>query len=247
MQRYKIIIQYDGSSFSGWQLQKNKKTVQGEIENALSIISGLKDRIVVHGAGRTDSGVHAYGQVAHFDLNTNLKSFDLCNAINFNTSQDCKIMSIEKVASDFESRFDAKKRWYRYQIYLGSSLLYKNQAWIINNVDIKMLKELSGMIIGEHDFLSFCKYRPEQKNTKSIIYESVWKKKDKMLFYDISGNRFLHHMVRYLVGTMVQASRGQYPKEYLSSLLHEPRKNVQIHRAPANGLILLKVEYDKYQ
>ena len=156
-------------------------------------------------------------------------------------------MSLEKVDSDFESRFDAIKRRYRYQVYLGSSLLYRNQAWLINDIDINILEELSEMIIGEHDFLSFSKYRPEQKNTKSIIYESVWKKKDKMLSYEISGNRFLHHMVRYLVGTMVQVSRGRYPKEKFSSLLHEPRKNVQIHRAPANGLILLKVEYDKYQ
>ena len=246
MQRYKIIIQYDGSSFSGWQIQKNRKTVQGEIENALGIISGSKNRIAVHGAGRTDSGVHAYGQVAHFDLDTNLTSTDLSNAINSNTSEDCRIMSIEKVESDFESRFDATKRRYRYQIYLGSSLLYRNQAWLINDIGIKTLEEISKMIIGEHDFLSFSKYRPEQKNTKSTIFKSVWKKKDKMLVYEISGNRFLHHMVRYLVGTMVQASRGLYPKDKFSSLLHEPRKNVQIHRAPANGLILLKVEYDKY-
>ena len=246
MHRYKIIIQYDGSSFSGWQLQKNRNTVQGQIENALKIISGSKNRIAVHGAGRTDSGVHAHGQVAHFDLDTNLKSMDLCNAINFNTSQNCRVMYIEKVANNFESRFDAIKRWYRYQIYLGSSLLYRNQAWLINDIDIKILEELSKTIIGEHDFLSFSKFRPEQKNTNSIIYESIWKKKDKMLVYEISGNRFLHHMVRYLVGTMVQVARGQYSKEKLSSLLHEPRKNVQIHRAPANGLILLKVEYDRY-
>ena len=246
MHRYKIIIQYDGSSFSGWQLQKNRDTVQGEIENALKIISGSNDRIAVHGSGRTDSGVHAYGQVAHFDLETNLKSIDLCNAINSNTSQNCKIMSIEKVANDFESRFDAIKRRYRYQVYLGNSLLYRNQAWLINDLDIKILEDLSGIIIGEHDFLSFSKYRPEQKNTNSIIYESVWEKNDKMLVFEISGNRFLHHMVRYLVGTMVEASRGLYPKDKFSSLLHEPRKNVQIHRAPANGLILLKVEYDKY-
>ena len=247
MQRYKIIIQYDGSSFSGWQLQKNRNTVQGEIENALRIISGSKDRIAVNGSGRTDSGVHAYGQVAHFDLDTNLTSVDLSNAINSNTSEDCRIMSIEKVGSDFESRFDAKKRRYRYQIYLGSSLLYRNQAWLINDIEMNMLHQLSKMIIGEHDFLSFSKYRLGQKNTNSIIYESVWKKKDKMLLYEISGNRFLHHMVRYLVGTMVQVSRGMYPKGEFSSLLHQPRKNVQIHRAPANGLILLKVEYDKYQ
>ena len=246
MQRYKIIIQYDGSSFSGWQLQKNRNTVQGEIENALRIISGSKDRIAVNGSGRTDSGVHAYGQVAHFDLDTNLTSVDLSNAINSNTSEDCRIMSIKKVGSNFESRFDAIKRRYRYQIYLGSSLLYRNQAWLINDIEMNMLHQLSQMIIGEHDFLSFSKNRLEQKNTNSIIYESVWKKKDKMLLYEISGNRFLHHMVRYLVGTMVQVSRGLYPKREFSSLLHQPRKNVQIHRAPANGLILLRVEYDKY-
>tara|TARA_B100000287_G_scaffold183788_1_gene173794 strand:- start:1746 stop:2489 length:744 start_codon:yes stop_codon:yes gene_type:complete len=245
--RFKIIIQYDGSSFSGWQIQKNKKTVQGELENALKTISGSKDRIAVHGAGRTDSGVHAYGQVAHFDLDTNLRSIDLRNAINSNISQDCKIMSLEQVDSDFESRFDAIKRKYRYQVYLGNSLLFRNQAWLINDIEINILEELSELIIGENDFLSFSKYRPEQKNTSSIIYESAWKKKDKLLTYEISGNRFLHHMVRYLVGTMVQVSRGRYPKVKFSSLLHEPRKNVQIHRAPANGLILLKVMYDKYQ
>ena len=247
MHRYKIIVQYDGSSYSGWQLQKNKKTVQGDIENALGIISGSKDRIAIHGAGRTDSGVHAYGQVAHFDLDTNLTSIDLSNAINSNTSEDCRIMSIQKVDKNFESRFDAIRRKYRYQVYLGSSLLFRNQAWLINNIDIHILEELSKMINGEHDFLSFSKYRPDQINTNSIIYESVWKKKEKMLIYEISGNRFLHHMVRYLVGTMVQASRGLYSKNKFSSLLHEPRKNVQIHRAPANGLILLKVEYDKYK
>ena len=247
MHRYKIIIQYDGSSFSGWQLQKNRDTVQGEIESALKIISGSKDRIAVHGAGRTDSGVHAYGQVAHFDLDTNLRSVDLCNAINSYTSKNLKIMSIKKVGNDFESRFNAISRSYRYQVYLGNSLLFRNQAWLINDIDINILEELSEMIIGEHDFLSFSKYRPEQKNTYSIIYESLWREKGKMLVYEISGNRFLHHMVRYLVATMIQVSRGLYSKDKFSSLLHEPRKNVQIHRAPANGLILLKVEYDKYK
>ena len=246
MHRYKIIIQYDGSSFSGWQLQNNRNTVQGEIENALKIISGSKNRITVHGAGRTDSGVHAYGQVAHFDFDTNLTSFELSKAINSNTSRDCKIMSLEQVNSNFESRFDAVKRKYRYQVYLGSSLLYRNQAWLIDDVDINILQDLSDMIIGEYDFLSFSKYSPEKRNTKSIIYESVWKKKDKMLSYEISGNRFLHHMVRYLVGTMIQVSRGRYSRSKFSSLLHEPRKNVQIHRAPANGLILLNVDYDKH-
>ena len=245
MPRYKIIIQYDGLSLSGWQLQKNRKTVQGEIENALKVISRSKIRIPVHGSGRTDSGVHAYGQVAHFDLDTKLDSSELCNAINSNTAKECKIMSVVEADNGFESRFDARKRWYCYQVYKGSSILYRNQAWLINDIDVNLLKSVSKIILGEHDFLSFSKYRADQKNTRSIIFESNWQDNESMLTYEISGNRFLHHMVRYLVGTMVQVSRGQFTIEQFRSLLHEPQKNVQIHRAPACGLILLRVEYDK--
>ena len=245
LSRYKIIVQYDGSYFSGWQLQKEKKTVQGEIEDALKVISGKKTRVPVHGSGRTDAGVHAYGQVAHFDLDTKLSNYELCNAINSNTSKNCKIMSIEKMNSDFEARFNAIKRFYRYQVYTGSSILYRNQAWLINGINLDLLKSLSKIILGEHDFLSFSKFNPEKSNTKSIIYDSIWKKDKSMLIYDISGNRFLHHMVRYIVGTMVQASRGRFTIDEFRSLLHNPQKNVQIHRAPACGLILFRVEYDK--
>ena len=245
MSRYKITVQYDGSFFSGWQLQKEKKTIQGEIENALEMISGTKTRIPIHGSGRTDAGVHAYGQVAHFDLDTKLSSLELCNAINSKTSKECKIMSVEEISSDFEARFNAIKRCYRYQVYIGNSILYRNQAWLINDIDLDSLKTLSEIIIGEHDFLSFSKFNPEKNNTKSIIYDSVWRKERSMLIYDLSGNRFLHHMVRYIVGTMVQVSRGRFTIDEFRSLVHQPRKNVQIHRAPSCGLILLKVEYDK--
>lgn len=245
MSRYKITVQYDGSFFSGWQLQNEKKTVQGEIENALKVISGTKNRVPVHGSGRTDAGVHALGQVAHFDLDTKLNNVELCNAINYNTPQEIKIMSVVEISSDFEARFNAIKRHYRYQVYTGSSILYRNQAWSINDINLALLNSLSETIIGEHDFLSFAKFNPLKSNTKSIIYDSIWKKDKSMLIYDISGNRFLHHMVRYIVGTMVQVSRGRFNVDEFSSLLHQPRKNVQIHRAPACGLILLRVEYDK--
>ena len=245
MSRYKIIVQYDGSCFSGWQLQKEKKTVQGEIENALKVISATRIRVPVHGSGRTDAGVHAFGQVAHFDLDTKLSNVELCNAINSNISKYCKIASVTEISSDFEARFNAIKRLYRYQVYTGNSILYRNQAWIINDINIDLLKSLSEIIIGEHDFLSFSKFNPNKSNTKSIIYDSIWKKDNSMLIYEISGNRFLHHMVRYIVGTMVQVARGRFTINEFKSLLHQPRKNVQIHRAPACGLILLRVEYDK--
>ena len=146
MRRYKIIIQYDGSFFSGWQLQKNKKTVQGEIENALKIITNSKERITIKGSGRTDAGVHAIGQVAHFDIDTSLKEEELKNAINYYISNHCKIMSISLVDNNFDSRYDAIKRTYIYQLYAGSSILYRNQAWLVDNIDIRILNLLADIV-----------------------------------------------------------------------------------------------------
>ena len=245
MQRYKIVIQYDGSFFKGWQLQKNEKTVQGEIEIALRTISRSKSRIIVKGSGRTDAGVHAMGQVAHFDLNTHLTEKQIKNALNYYTDENCKIMSLCKIHDRFDSRFDAKRRTYKYQIYTGNSILYRNQAWLKKgSIDIKILNELAEFIIGEHDFLSFSKYNPGIKNTTSIIYYSKWHNEEEFLSYKICANRFLHHMIRYLVGMMVAVSKKRFSIKHFKTLLHEPHKNVQIHRAPACGLQLLEVEYD---
>ena len=220
-----------------------KKTVQGEIENALKVITKSKNRFPIKGSGRTDSGVHALGQVAHFDIDTRLTDLELKNAINFYTSKHCKIMSLCKISSDFNSRHDALKRTYIYQLYLGSSILYNNQAWLVDNIDLIVLKQLSKFIIGEHDFLSFSKFDPLKKHTLSIIYASDWIKNGDLLTYSISANRFLHHMIRYIVGTMVEVSRKNFSEDQFKSLLQTPRKNVQIHKAPACGLQLLKVEY----
>ena len=245
MHRYKIVIQYDGSFFKGWQLQKSQKTVQGEIENALMTIARSKSRIIVKGSGRTDAGVHAIGQVAHFDFDNHLNEEQLKNALNFYTDENCKIMSLCKTHDRFDSRFDAKKRTYKYQIYFGKSILYRNQAWLKNDsINIKILNQLAGYIIGEHDFLSFSKYNPEIKNTRSTIYNSKWFLEEEFLSYKICANRFLHHMIRYLVGVMVSVSEKRFSEKHFKTLLHEPQKNVQIHRAPACGLQLLEVEYD---
>jgi tRNA pseudouridine38-40 synthase len=244
LNRYKIIIQYDGSFFSGWQLQKNKKTIQGEIENALRIITGSKSRIIVKGSGRTDAGVHAIGQVAHFDISTRLNDLELQKALNFYTSENCIIMEVHQTNEKFDARYHAKKRTYLYQIYVGDSILFKNQSWIIDKIDIKILNNLEKIILGEHDFLSFSKYNPKLNNTKSIIYSSRWDQKGDFFLYKICANRFLHHMIRYLVGTMVAVAKGNLSLENFKTLLHKPQKNVQIHRAPACGLQLLKVDYD---
>ena len=244
MARYKITLQYDGSNYFGWQLQKSERTVQYCIEKALIKISRSDYRIPVYGAGRTDKGVHAHGQVAHFDLDTQLQDDKLCDAFNGNLPSDCKVLTVEKTAPDFEARYHAVKRWYLYQCYTGQSLLYRNQAWMLKDLDVEKLNELENVILGEYDFLSFSKYCKSVNNTKCTIYHSKWKCDGEMVIYSIAGNRFLHHMVRYIVGTMVETAQGNHEYDDFISLLKNPAKNVHIFRAPAYGLIMERVDYE---
>ena len=244
IKRYRLIIQYDGSLFFGWQLQPNKKTIQGEIEKAIQKIISSEHRIPIYGSGRTDTGVHANGQVAHMDINTHLNPEELLHALNGNLTNDIRIVSVELSHLDFQSRFDAIKREYRYQCYTGDSLLFRNQSWTISNPDNFYLKKLAKMIEGEHDFLSFCKYRKDVKNTKCNIYKSEWNFEGKMVIFNIIGNRFLHHMVRYIVGTMIAITEGKLSIEEFKILLEKPKKDVKVFRAPPQGLILEKVYYE---
>jgi tRNA pseudouridine38-40 synthase len=243
LSRYKLDIQYDGADYLGWQLQKNGRTVQGVLESAVKKISNQKDRIKIYGAGRTDTGVHAWAQVAHMDFNSNLEVQDIQNALNANLPTDCRVIDIMQVENNFHSRFDAKKRYYRYQCYLGNSLLYRNQCWMLPKLEIKCLNQLSGYLIGTHDFLSFCKYREELKNTVCEIFESQWSFENNICTFKISANRFLHHMIRYLVGTMVAVCDQRFSEFDFQTLLDNPRKNVQIFKAPPQGLILEKILY----
>jgi len=241
--KYKLTLQYDGSGFFGWQLQASERTVQGVIEHAIQRILKQGKRIPIHGSGRTDTGVHAFGQVAHVELENEWDCADLKNALNGNMPLDCRIRLVEKVDNDFQARFSAVKRHYRYQCYTGESLLYRNQAWQIKPVNIDNLNSLANQIIGDHDFLSFSKYREDLDHTRCIIYKTQWKSEGKMVIFTITGNRFLHHMVRYLVGTMIAVIEGRTSGETFSDLLNNPQKNVQIFKAPPQGLILEKVDY----
>ena len=244
MSRFKLLITYDGTNYRGWQIQKDCRTVQGIIENAFSDLSGLNGRIQLNGSGRTDSGVHALGQVAHIDFKTDLNSQVLKNALNARLPQDCRIISIEKVDKSFHSRYSAKKRHYRYQCHEGGSIFFKNQCWIINSLDILCLNELASTLVGNHDFLSFCKYRKEMENTFCEIFDSKWLVENNMTIFVISANRFLHHMIRFLVGTMVGVSQGRLSAKEFKLLLDNPKKNVQILKAPPQGLFLEKIDYE---
>tara|TARA_Y100001970_G_scaffold14407_1_gene16209 strand:- start:679 stop:1413 length:735 start_codon:yes stop_codon:yes gene_type:complete len=241
--RYKIVVQYDGSKFLGWQIQKEGRTIQGVLEHNFKKLSISKDHVKVYGSGRTDAGVHAWAQVAHVDLKTKLNEQDIQNALNANLPLDCRIIDIEKIEKDFHARYDAQSRFYRYQCYTGDSILYRNQSWILPALDIDYLNIFARQLIGDHDFLSFSKYSKDQKNTDCRVLESKWVSEKKMLTYKIGANRFLHHMIRYLVGTMVALYQKRFSEKEFLSLLKEPRKQVKVIKAPPQGLILERIDY----
>ena len=244
MSRYKIIIQYDGTNYFGWQMQSHKRTVQSEIESALAPINE-NNRVKIIGAGRTDTGVHAFGQVAHFDLDTKLKTVQLIKALNARLPNDIRIIDIVETIDEFHARFSAKRRYYRYQCYLDDNLLFKNQSWFVGEIDKSILDVFANKIIGTHDFLSFSKLNKQLKNTVCNIYESKWFKSENMLIFNVCGNRFLHHMVRYLVGTMIAGAQGKISLDYFENLLLNPQKNVKIFKAPPEGLIMVGIVYDQ--
>ena len=244
MSRYKIIIQYDGLDFSGFQSQKNLNTIQDKIEHSLSFLN-KNNLIRLSGASRTDSGVHALGQVAHFDLNTDLSSDDIKRAINARLPIEIRIVNIIEVDNKFHSRFDAIKKEYLYQCCLTDNPLLAKNHFIVKKINFAILKDLETELLGKHDFLSFSKFDIEKKNTICEIFKSKWTLEDDKLFYIIEGNRFLHHMVRYLVGTMIGCMQGKIAKKDFLSLLDNPIKNARLLKAPAHGLILNRIFYEK--
>ena len=243
MPRFKITLQYDGTGFRGWQLQNKERTVQGEIQDALQILN-KKKLIRVHGAGRTDTGVHAMGQIAHFDFNTDLDTCALKDALNGNLARDVRVMDCVVVSPEFHARFSALRRYYQYRCRTNIFLLDRNYTWLIGSVDLTLLNEAASVIIGNHDFTSFSKNSEDLDHRRCIIYDSVWKENGDVVNYHVSANRFLHHMVRYLVGTMLEISRGKIKIEQFKELINHPIENVNIFKAPPQGLVLTRVDYD---
>ena len=243
MSRYKITIQFDGANYFGWQMQSHKRTIQSEIETALVPLNN-NSRVKVVGAGRTDTGVHAVGQVAHFDLKTSIKTIQLKKALNARLPRDIRIINVTETNDEFHARFSAKRRYYRYQCYLTNNILFKNQSWFVGEIDESILNVFAKNVKGTHNFLSFSKLNKKLDNTMCNIYETEWNKSENMLIFNVCGNRFLHHMVRYLVGTMVAGAQGKVSLDYFKELLNNPQKNVKIFKAPPEGLILAGIDYD---
>ena len=244
MPNYKIIIEYDGKDFSGWQLQPEKRTVQGELERSLSLLNGDAS-VRVHGAGRTDAGVHARGQVANFTLEKTWEPEKLAGAINGTNEKDVTVHSCELVSDEFHARFSAVKRLYNYKCFLGTSPLERRFAWeILGSISADPLHRCAEILKGEIDFTSFCKTTAEVENKICTVISASWEETEEMHIFRIKANRFLQHMVRYLVGTMLEVARGRYALSDFNSLLRNKKTKAVVVRAPAQGLYLKKVYYE---
>lgn len=243
MSRYALLIAYDGTHYSGWQKQPDTQTIQGEIENVLTTL--FQREITIMGSGRTDAGVHAFGQVAHVDLpDQHQAQHNLVRRLNSLLPDDIHIRGVEHVQKDFHARFDAESRAYVYRISPRVNPLLRATTWTpFEDYNVEDLHTLASVINGEHDFVNFSKKNQELDHTRSIIYRSEWQEREEVLEYHVEAKRFLHNMVRLLVGTMIKAASGKISHDDFSSLLNAEETTIQPFRAPSSGLVLTKVSY----
>jgi len=240
---YKLTIQYDGTHYFGWQTQAKGRTVQGEIERALSEIFP-NQKITLYGSGRTDSGVHALDQVANVHLQSVMAPSVLQKALNSKLGNDVLISKCSLTADNFNARHSAVARTYIYNISQQYSPFNRNTNWIINyKVDPSILSDCASKVIGNRDFTAFCKAKAEVNHKWCVVSESRWDFQSDQLTYTITANRFLQHMVRFLVGTMIEVARGRMTMNDFILLLDDDHPTLSVYRAPAKGLFLLKVQY----
>ncbi|MCX7797833.1 MAG: tRNA pseudouridine(38-40) synthase TruA [Melioribacter sp.] len=244
MINYLLHVQYDGTNYAGWQIQKNAPTIQQKITDAIEVI--LKEKVNLIGSGRTDSGVHALGQMANFKTEKNFDLNKFLYSLNSLLPVDISIKNIKKVSEDFHARYSAISRSYIYFFSHYKSPFFEKYSYHYHNVlklDISKLNELSKVFLGEHDFTSFSKVNDDFNNKSCIIHEIHWKRvKDFTIFY-IKANRFLHGMVRTLIGTLLYTAEKNFQQDYLMDILEKKDRTKAREAVPAKGLFLYKVRY----
>ena len=238
----KLLIEYDGTNYVGWQRQAAGRSIQDEIERVLSQI--LQETIIVAGAGRTDAGVHARAQVANFPTEGKLSLREIKGGLNGLLPEDIVVHGVEEVPPEFHARFSAKERVYTYRITRVPTALMRKYAWTVPFIlDVDRMKQAASAIVGSHDFRSFCKSDSEVVNHHCDIRNACWTEDGTLLILMISADRFLHGMVRALVGTMVDVGRGYNTLDEFSRILESHDRYEAGMAAPAKGLVLEKVLY----
>lgn len=244
MALYKIILTYDGTDFQGFQRQAKGRTIQASVEAALQSI-GWKNLSILF-AGRTDTGVHALGQVIAFEFDWNHSMEDLRDALNTNLPEDIAAQSVEIADDDFHPRFSAKARRYRYRLFCDvvRQPLRERYAWRVwPPLMLDVLEESASHLVGKHDFSSFGSATQPGGSTIREIFSASWQTFDQDLIFEITGNAFLYHMVRRLVNFQVEVGQGERKPGEIKSLLESEQRELVQGLAPAQGLVLYEVIY----
>ncbi|OEF96450.1 tRNA pseudouridine(38-40) synthase TruA [Vulcanibacillus modesticaldus] len=240
----KLEISYDGTNFHGFQIQPDQRTIQGELQKAIGMI--IKQQIKITASGRTDTGVHARKQVCNFHTESRIPVEKWVDALNSLLPEDIVVKSATEMPFEFHSRFDVKKKIYRYSIYNDRvvDVFRRNYTWHYPySLDIETMKKASQLFIGEHDFTSFSSAKSEIENRTRTIYEAEIGKIGNEIYFQISGNGFLYNMVRIIMGTLVEVGSGKMSLEDIRSLFREKNRSMAGITAPAKGLTLWDVEY----
>lgn len=258
MTHWKLTIAYDGTSFHGWQIQPGLPTIQGALAEALHNITG--EKVLPQGSGRTDTGVHAIGQVASFSLSSPIPGSNLQRALNHLLPSSIRVLTVEAVPAEFHARYGAWRKTYEYRIAPQTICMPVLAPFVWNctwPLDLSAMQQAATHVIGRHDFTSFAAVDPDQgdrgkeqeflsfpeKTAIRTIFASHWHRESELLIYRVTGSGFLHHMVRNLVGTFVDVGRGRTSADALSAILSARSRSAAGPTAPPQGLFLLEVDY----
>ncbi len=243
--KIKIVVSYDGTNYCGWQVQPGKDTVQRQLELALTAVTGEKKRVT--GSGRTDAGVHAKGQVAHFTTETKtVKPENFYRALNAHLPFDIRVIQSELASDDFQACRSAKKKTYSYNAYLSCVEKPLKERFAVrfdHRLNVEKMQQATSLFLGEHDFKGFCASRSGAKTSVRTIYDFKLIKKGEDLTFLITGNGFLYNMVRIIVGTIVEVGRDKLSIEQLKALIDGGDRADGGRTLPARGLCLENVEY----
>lgn len=255
---WKLTVAYDGTDFYGWQVQPDRMTIQGAMAEAIERVTG--ERVLPQGSGRTDAGVHARGQAASFRLEAAIPAENLQRALNRKLPESIRVLRAERAEAAFHARHSAKAKTYEYRIYRGEICppWEARFAWALNwPLSVDRMEEAAGAVAGTHDFTSFAASDPDLATRRAeaevdetegpgnvrTIFESAWRREGDLLIYRVRGDGFLHHMVRNLVGTLVDAGRGAIEPGAMAGILDAKDRSEAGPTAPARGLFLDRVEY----
>jgi tRNA pseudouridine38-40 synthase len=243
--RFRLTVHYDGSGFHGWQVQPDRRTIQGELEAACRRLADGPASVI--GSGRTDTGVHASGQVAAVDMPASWTAERLEHALNALLPTDVWIEAVVEADRSFHPRYDALRRAYRYEVGLAPwarSPFHHRWCWPLDDrLDRALLDAAAANVVGTHSFAAFAKAGQPERGSRCSVLAAAWSETDLGLRFTITADRYLHHMVRYLVGTMVDVSRGRRPLEEMARLIADEEGLVTSPPAPASGLFLHRVLY----